>query len=119
MTAFTISRDKNQTPVWDVPPADTADTFAGNIAANTDVTVTVPTGSTLAFINVSDAAGMALAWYWAADSVVPDLTAFGAALTSQNVHSNRTTIPMAGITVLHIRCSVASNVNIEFFSGVS
>jgi hypothetical protein len=109
---FEASNVAGQTAVSQIPTL--SDTISNTtLAENTAVSITVPTGATVALITASSSSGNNIP-FWICDGSVSTAAIPSATVTTGGVSFNRQVIGLIGITHLSVISNTAGFINIEW-----
>ena len=102
-----ISRDPHNIPIYDMKVGDATMNYTARLAADTDTTLTVPSGVRLAIVSCSD---FVFIWSDAAITLPTGGAGFAAAAGFQNAQ----VVNVTDVTTLHFRARNATDVTVYF-----
>jgi hypothetical protein len=108
MQKLTIASD-GQFPTYAINLAGTGDIYTCALQADTDTTLTVPSGARVAIFGLSSGSD-----YWVSDSAItiPVGTTFSASRAMQNPPP----LNVTGVATLHFRAPSAAKISVAFYS---
>lgn len=105
MQQLDIARDPSSIPTYIIPFSD--DNYTLRLAANAELTVTVPTGATRAIISGDD-------YYMVSESSIT-LPIEGAAALKTGAHQAFDAVNVVGITTLYFKARNAMDLSVSFY----